>query len=71
MLICTNCKKEMQCERNGVVAVWNGSHCYAGDLYKCPTCGNETLVTNPSPYYNSEIINQLDDKYLLDMTTED
>ena len=70
MLICTNCKKEMQCERNGVVAVWNGSHCYAGDLYQCPKCGNETLVTNSTPYYNSDAMNHFDDKYFINMDKE-
>ena len=50
MIICALCSKEMQCERNGVIATWRHTHRYAGDLFKCRKCGAETLVTNPTPF---------------------
>jgi len=70
MLVCSKCKKEMICERNGVVAVWNGNHCYVGDQYKCTVCGNQTLVTNPSPYYNPDVLKTTNREYLLVMDEE-
>lgn len=33
-----DCKKEMQCEKNGVVVTWGESHSRNGDTYKCK-CG--------------------------------
>ena len=47
MKICVTCRVEMTCEKNGVFFVWN-EHAYAGDVYKCPNCGNQTAVTGGS-----------------------
>ena len=55
MIVCPKCKKEMQCEKNGTtVRFGTGEHCYAGDLFKCPTCGGEAIVTKPTPYYDQD-----------------
>jgi len=45
----------MRCKKNGVVAVWNKSHAYAGDLFECPKCGLDTLVTNRLPHLLDEL----------------
>lgn len=52
MIICTECEKEMRCEKNGVIATWRNTHRYAGDLFKCHGCGSKVLVTNEKPYHS-------------------
>jgi len=54
MLVCPTCKKELVCETNGVVVRYRetGEHCYAGDLFKCPTCGFEVVNTNDNSYFD-------------------
>ena len=50
MYICTKCKKEMQCQINGVaVRYGDGTHVYIGDSFKCNTCGHEIIATNGTP----------------------
>ena len=56
MVICMNCEKEMKCSRNGVVAVWRGSHCYSGDEYKCPLCESKTLIIVRTPYHQEDAL---------------
>ena len=61
MNVCVQCKKEMVCHKNGVnVRFGNGEHCYIGDSFKCPECGNEIVVTNPVPYYDQGLKRQTD-----------
>lgn len=43
----------MVAKRDGVQVVWNRTHAYSGDLFECPLCNIEVIVTNPSPYYMS------------------
>lgn len=71
MLICAKCKKEMKCKKNGVRCRWNGSHVYAGDLFECPGCGNQTINTgNTNAHYSTHYTDtELD--YYMDSFYED
>lgn len=65
MYICTKCKKEMRCEKTGVIARWGDSHCYAGDKFRCPKCKSEILACNATPFRSTkepapEILFQMD-----------
>lgn len=51
MIVCTKCRKEMQCSRTGVLVLFGTSHGYAGDEFECKNCGNVTIDTNASPYH--------------------
>lgn len=50
MLICSTCRKEMQCVKNGVAVVFGESHAYSGDRYECATCGANVVDTNQNPW---------------------
>lgn len=69
MLICADCNREMRCTLNGVRCRWNGSHVYPGDLFKCPSCGKETINTGNSnahvndTYTDTELDYYMDDFY--------
>lgn len=53
MIVCANCKKEMNCIKNGsYVRFKNGHHVYAGDQYQCNECGATVNVTNGAPYFD-------------------
>lgn len=56
MIICTACKKEMVCVRNGVPVRYgtDGSHVYSGDKYECSECGAKIINCNNNPYYDPE-----------------
>jgi len=56
MIVCTSCKKEMRCVKTGLVAVWNSSHCYAGDEFECPQCNSKTLVISGESYFDPKIL---------------
>ena len=56
MVICLKCSVEMRCHKNDVTAVFAGDHCYSGDSYKCPECGNETLTGCGQPYFDPEAL---------------
>jgi len=60
----------MKCKKNGVVAVWNRQHGYAGDLFECPKCKSEILITNVSSHQVNDIQMARLRKYnnLLEMT---
>lgn len=50
MKICANCSREMRCVKTGVLCIFGASHTYAGDLFECPTCLNQMIVTSASPF---------------------
>lgn len=52
MQICLVCKKEMRCVKTGIVVVFGGDHCYAGDAFRCDNCGSEVAVTSPQPHHD-------------------
>lgn len=54
MYICVECRKEMQCEKNGVGADFGNGHVYAGDIHYCPLCGIRVLATNKTAYYDPD-----------------
>ena len=57
MNICLKCKVELQCVKTGVVAVFSGDHCYAGDAFECPNCKAQTLVTAGTPHHDPYALN--------------
>ena len=46
----------MRCKTTGVIVRYGTDHCYAGDLFKCPICESEIVVTNPNPYHSTKEI---------------
>lgn len=64
MIICVTCKKEMRCICTGRTAVWNGSHCYAGDEYTCDSCKAVALKCNSNCYHRDDALQILGDKAL-------
>ena len=55
MLICVKCRRELRCQKNGVAANYGNGHTYPGDLFECPECGTQVLLTNAAPYYDPEL----------------
>jgi hypothetical protein len=62
MNVCIPCRKEMKCQKTGMAVRYheNGEHCYAGDIFRCPSCGAEIAVTNPNSYYDPEAKTETD-----------
>ena len=58
MYICVNCKRELRCHKNSVGADYGHGHVYAGDLFKCPSCGFELLATNHNANYDPDLNQQ-------------
>lgn len=46
----------MRCIKNGIIAVWGGTHCYAGDAFECPQCKAQTLVCSQAPFHNENAL---------------
>lgn len=63
MIICFKCAVEMLCRKTGVSADFGDGHCYAGDSFRCPKCGNETVRCNNKPHHDPSHIHH--DEYLL------
>jgi hypothetical protein len=53
---CVECKVSFRCEANGVVLYYGGGHCYRGDKFKCPKCGNEILSGFSGSFFGPEYI---------------
>jgi len=67
MIICNSCKKEMTCETTGVIVRFgNGTHAYAGDRFKCKDCGHYIIVTNHTPFFDSKLYEQIENKKDID-----
>ena len=58
MYICTLCHYELTCTKNSVGADYGHGHVYAGDLFKCPSCGFELLATNHTANYDPDLNQQ-------------
>lgn len=54
MLVCVKCRKEMRCIENGVGTDFGNGHVYAGDKYRCKSCGFEIISTNERAHYDPE-----------------
>ena len=56
MIVCPKCKKELVCKKNGTTVRYNtnGEHCYAGDLFQCPTCSFEVINTRSESHYDPD-----------------
>ena len=54
MFVCSTCKREMRCDKNGIGVRWRGCHVYWGDRYKCPKCGATVINTNGTPTHEDE-----------------
>lgn len=50
MIICSSCKKEMICVCTGKMAVWAGCHVYAGDEFRCSSCGATVMIATSASY---------------------
>ena len=58
MFICVQCKRELRCHKNSVGADYGHGHVYAGDLFKCPTCGMLILATNATSNHDPQLNQQ-------------
>lgn len=54
MIVCVQCRKEMQCVKNGCGARFGEAHVYPGDRFRCLQCQSEVLVTNGRPIFDPE-----------------
>ena len=62
MYICVECAIEMYCQKNSVGADFGHGHTYAGDVFKCDSCGQEILATNECSNHDPNYRNH--DQYL-------
>ena len=62
MNICAKCRVELHCKKNSVGADFGNGHVYPGDLFECPTCNAEILLTNVNPSFDPDYTFQ--DQYL-------
>ena len=70
MKICVICRKEMVCKKTGATAVFAQSHCYSGDVFECPKCGNLTMNCAAESYNEKDILTTKEehpDRYIVDM----
>lgn len=56
-IVCSTCCVTMKCSRTGVFVRYNGKNTYSGDEYKCPQCGNKTIITANEGFDYSKDIN--------------
>lgn len=54
MIVCVNCKQEMQCTKNGVGIDFGNGHIYAGDKYSCSQCNATIIRTNAASHHDPE-----------------
>ena len=46
----------MLCSKTGIDCLFGEAHVYRGDMFQCPTCHKQIVVTNPSPNYDPKAI---------------
>jgi DNA-directed RNA polymerase subunit RPC12/RpoP len=46
LVVCTNCKKEMICDKNGLGIDYGNGHVYPSDRYLCKNCGATIAIAN-------------------------
>lgn len=54
MLICCECAREMRCDKNGIGADFGDGHVYAGDRFKCPSCGRAIIKANDGSHQDPD-----------------
>lgn len=54
MKICVKCKQEMRCTKTGATVHFGGGHTYSGDLYECPVCGAEVVLSTGRSFYTED-----------------
>ena len=54
MIMCGNCRIEMECVKNGVKTDFGHGHVYAGDAFQCNHCGAKIVRTNQEAYFDGE-----------------
>jgi len=62
MIVCVQCRLEMDCHKNAVGADFGNGHVYHSDRWKCPACGIMVLVACLRPIFDPEYTAQ--DEYL-------
>lgn len=64
MIVCPECKKQMQNIKSGVAVRYNidGTHAYMGDRYVCSCCGKEVIWCNTNPRHDNNY--KKDDIYM-------
>lgn len=56
MKICLCSQKcEMICEKTGAVLHYGNGLCYSGDVYRCPNCGCQFIVSAKTSYFIEDI----------------
>ena len=65
MIFCAKCKRELTAKKNGIILRWGVGHCYAGDLFECPECKMETILTADESFFSinvdSNVLLQMDE----------
>jgi len=51
--VCTHCKQEMTCDKNGVVVHIQGHIVVHGDAFLCSECGARVVVNFGQPHHVS------------------
>ena len=53
-VVCPDCRINMRCKKNGHIVRYGGRHCFSGDMYECPECGNRTVLVE-SDRFESDV----------------
>lgn len=65
MNICTKCKREMHCTRNGVIVRFNKHYCFSGDKFQCSECKSEFITGFGQSFEHK---GEIDKKFLIEMS---
>lgn len=55
MIFCAKCKRELTAKKNGIILRWGVGHCYAGDLFECPECEAQVVVTGRESFFSVNV----------------
>ena len=71
MNVCASCRVEMQCVKTGVRCVFGTDHVYAGDKFRCPSCGGEFIHCNDKPYHDPVVLFAYEENRIVRMIESD
>jgi len=54
MIVCIKCKKEMPAVKNGVQLHYGHGHCYASDMFECPSCHCQIANANNQAWQSKQ-----------------